>query len=76
MEHFTTTEALRVQSSQLSDWKEILNKETYSLLYNHCMQKNKELVGEDCGDKVFRGSDIDDYILDLVYEKFLQKNKY
>jgi len=63
-ELFNLESGIIVQKSQLKTWSYILNDLAYNELSNKCEEMNEKLRAEVCNDgyKVFRGSDMDNFI--------------
>lgn len=69
MKKFTVKDGLEIQKEQLMEWKQLLKIEKFELLETYCNIINNKLKDTDCGDKVFRGVSIDNWVWNNLVEK-------
>jgi hypothetical protein len=58
----TYHEAVQIQRAQLQQWLPRLSAQCWLDLKLECMRRNGMIVNEDDGAKVFRGSDITEFV--------------
>jgi hypothetical protein len=68
MSDFTIQDGLAVQTEHLLRWQKLLKPEVYKKVYEKAQQMNTYLRESNSGYSVWRGTFIDNYILNLSFE--------
>ena len=65
--NFPLAAGLEVQTTDVERWSQVLNTETLAALQSHVTLQNASLPSDACGYDVFRGADIEQYVITLSY---------
>lgn len=72
-EDFSQEEGLKYQARQMKAWKQMLTPVVYLLVEEEVRFHNNQLLPEQDGNYVFRGTDISNFIVNALLERFEDK---
>lgn len=66
--NFTVADGLNVQTQQVQQWAKVLKPEVVQQLNDWLAQRNANLPPDACGFDVTRGTDMDQFIQNMIFE--------